>query len=117
MPRVRVRYFALLRELLGNTREEEYKIRDGTKLMDMLLKHIPERHRNVSARWKGRIFQTENGKIKFDENGTPYLSGYYLILINGRSYLSISEDGRHPGLTYKLKEGDQIAILPPVGGG
>ena len=117
MPRVRVRYFALLRELLGNTREEEYKIRDGTMLMDLLLKCIPERHRNVSVRWKGRIFQTENGKIKFDENGTPYLRGYYLILINGRSYLSISEDGRYPGLTYKLEAGDQIAILPPVGGG
>ena len=117
MPRVKVRYFASLRELLGNTREEEYEVKDGTMLMDLLLKRIPERHRNASRRWKERIFETEGDGIKSDKDGTPSLGGYYLILINGRSYRSISEDGRHPGLTYKLKDRDEIAILPPVGGG
>ncbi|MFQ5758128.1 MAG: MoaD/ThiS family protein [Candidatus Bathyarchaeia archaeon] len=117
MPRVKVRYFALLRELLGNTREEEYEVRNGTMLMDLLLEYIPKRHRNASTRWKERIFQTERGKIKIDKDGTPSLKGYYLILINGISHRSISEDGRHPGLRYKLKDGDEIAILPPVGGG
>ena len=117
MPRVKVRYFASLRELLGNTREEEYEVRDGTMLMELLLEYIPERHRNASRSWKERIFETEKDGIKFDKEGTPSLSGYYLILINGRSYLSISEDERHPGLRYTLKDGDEIAILPPVGGG
>ena len=117
MPRVTVRHFASLRELLGNTREEEYEVEDGTSLMDLLLKLVPERHRNASRRWKERIFETERDRIKFDKDGTPCLRGYHLILINGRSYRSISEDGRHLGLRYKLKDGDEIAILPPVGGG
>ncbi len=117
MLRVKVRYFALLRELLGNTREEEYKIRDGTMLVDLLLKYISERHRNVSGRWKEVIFETERDGIKLVRDGTPSLKGYYLILINGSSYRSITEDGRHPGLRYKLKDGDEVAILPPVGGG
>ena len=117
MPRVKVRYFASLRELLGNTREEEYKVEDGTVLMDLLLNRIPERHRNASRSWKEWIFETEGAGIKFDKDGAPSLTGYYLILINGRSYRSISEDGRHFGLRYKLKDGDEIAILPPVGGG
>ena len=116
MPRVKVKYFASLRELLSDTREEEYQVRDGTMLMDLLLKHIPERHRNVSRRWKERVFETERGKIKLDKDGTPVLR-YYLILINGRSYRLISEDGRRPGLRYKLKDGGDIAIFPPVGGG
>ncbi len=117
MPRVKVKYFALLRELLRNTREEEYKVKEGSMLIDLLLKRIPERHRNASKSWKEGIFETEKDKIKLDKDGTPSLKGYYLILINGRSYRSISEDGRQPGLRYKLKDGDEIAILPPVGGG
>lgn len=116
MPTVKVRYFALLRELLDNTKEENYDVKDETMLMDLLLKHIPERHWTVSAKWKERIFDTERDGIKVDKDGTPVLS-YYLILINGRSYSSISEDGRRRGLRYKLKNGDDIAILPPVGGG
>jgi molybdopterin converting factor small subunit len=117
MQRVKVRYFALLRELLDNTKEEEYKVKDGTMLKDLLLDYIPRRHSNASKRWKARIFETERGRIKLDKDGTPSLKGYYLILINGRSYRSILEDGRHPGLRYKLKDEDEIAILPPVGGG
>lgn len=116
LPKVKARHFASLRELLGNTREEEYEVKDGTMLMDLLLKYIPGRHSNVSKSWKERIFETETHEIKFGKDGTPVLS-FYLILINGRSYNSISEDGRRPGLRYKLKDGDEIAILPPVGGG
>ena len=117
MPSVQVKYFASLRELLSNTREEEYKVKDRTMLIDLLLKRIPERHQNASRSWKEGIFKTENGRIKLDKDGTPSLRGYYLILINGRSYRSIVEDGRQLGLRYKLKDGDEIAILPPVGGG
>lgn len=116
MPQVKVRHFASLRELLGDAREEEYVVTDGTMLMDLLLKHIPERHRKFSRHWRKELFEMEKGKIKFDKDGTPVLS-YDLILVNRRSYRLISEDGRHPGLRYKLKDGDDIAILPPVGGG
>ena len=114
---VKVRYFALLRELLNNTRDETYNVKDGTTLMDLILKHIPERHRNASRRWKERLFETEEGEIKINKDGKPVMRRYYLILVNGRPYRSILEDGTRPGLRYKLKDGDEIAILPPVGGG
>lgn len=114
--KVKVRFFASLRELLGNIREEEYEVKDGTTLMDLLLQYIPRRHSNVSKSWKEWIFETERHEVKFDKDGTPVLS-YYLILVNGRSYNSISEDERRPGLRYKLKDGDEVAVLPPVGGG
>jgi len=114
--KVNVRFFASLRELLGNIREEEYEVKDGTTLADLLLQYIPGRHSNISKSWKEWIFETEKNEIKFDKDGIPVLT-YYLILVNGRSYNSISEDERHPRLRYKLKDGDEIAILPPVGGG
>ncbi len=85
--------------------------------MDLLLKCIPARHPDASRRWKERVFDTENGEVKFNEDGTPSLRGAYHILINGRSYLVAEDDERCPGLEYRLKAGDEIAILPPVGGG
>ncbi|UCG44536.1 MAG: MoaD/ThiS family protein [Candidatus Bathyarchaeota archaeon] len=114
--RVNLRLFASLRELLGNIREEEYEVEEGTTLKDLLLSHVPQRHSNITKNWKEWIFETDGHKVKFDEQGSPVLS-YYLILVNGKSINSISEDGKHPGLAYQLKEGDDLAILPPVGGG
>ena len=113
MPTVKVRYFAVLRELLGNTREEKYDNKNGTTLVDLLLNHIPERHRKVSKKWKERIFEMDKGEIRFDKQGIPVLSEYYLILVNGRHFNLISKRG----LMYKLKDGDVIAVLPPVSGG
>jgi MoaD family protein len=117
LARIKVRYFALLRELLGDTKEEEYEIMDGTTLLDLLLGEIGKRHPKSASQWKEHVFQTEEGEVALDRDGIPSLRGYYLILVNGKSYLSISEDGRQHGLGYKLRDGDEIAILPPVGGG
>ena len=117
MPKIKVRYFAVLRELLGDIKEEEYEIGKRTTLMELLLEHIPQRHPNASSPWKERLFQTERGKITFENDATPSLKGYYLILVNGKPHRSISEDGKHVGLMYTLNDGDEIAILPPVGGG
>ena len=98
-------------------KEEEYKVKDGTTLLDLLLRGIGKRHPKSAFQWKEHLFQTEKGKVTLNKNGTPFLRGYYLILVNGKSYLSISEDGTQHGLGYKLKDGDEVAILPPVGGG
>jgi MoaD family protein len=117
MPTVKVKYFAFLRELLNNVREEEYKVTNGTTLIDLILNYIPQRHLSVSGKWKGKIFETKGHKVKLDDTGAPSLREYYLILINGRQFSSISQDGIDPGFRYRLKDGDEIAILPPVGGG
>lgn len=116
MPSVKARYFLGFRELL-NAKEEEYRIEDGTTLVDLLLEHIPKRHWRSSEGWKKRLFEVDGGDIKFNEDGTPVLKGYYMILVNGRSYAFVSQGGETPGLKYELKDGDVIAILPPVGGG
>jgi molybdopterin converting factor small subunit len=117
MPTVKVKYFAFLRELLDNVREEEYEVANGVTLMDLILNYIPQRHLDVSRKWKEKIFETKRHKVKLDDTGTPRLRGYYLVLINGRQFSSISQGGRHRGFRYRLKDRDEIAILPPVGGG
>jgi len=45
----------------------------------------------------------------FDELGDVH--GHLQILVNGQSITTMR------GLKTQLKEGDQVAILPPVGGG
>jgi len=117
VPKIKVRYFAVLRELLGDIKEEEYEIGKGTALMELLLEYIPQRHPGASSLWKEHLFQTEKGEITFEKDATPSLKGYYLVLVNGKPHRSIFEDGKPVGLWYKLNDGDEIAILPPVGGG
>jgi len=105
MPAVKVRYFGRLRELL-NVKREEYTVEDGATLTDLLLKYIPQRHSEVSKTWTETIFRTVRGQTVLDKDGTPLLKNY-LVMIKGKS----------PGLSYKLKDGDEVAVLPPFGGG
>ncbi len=102
---VKVKYFGRLRELL-DVKEELYEVEDGTNLANLLFNHVPERHPDVSEEWRGEIFRMVKGKVVFEDDGLPILKNYY-ILVNGRS----------SNLDYRLRDGDEVAILPPVGGG
>jgi MoaD family protein len=102
---VKVRYFGKLRELLG-VKNEEYAVEKGTTLTDLLMTCISERHSAVSKIWVETIFRTIKGEIAQDKSGVPVL-GNYLVLVNGKS----------AELKKKLKEGDEVAIMPPFGGG
>ena len=93
--RVKVKYFASLREVLG-IGEEEYEVDEGTKLIDLLLNRIPERHRYAAEIWRERI----RGLLKGEAAG-------YIVIVNG--------DRARPD--QELKDGDLVAVLPPVGGG
>ncbi|MEM3715564.1 MAG: MoaD family protein [Candidatus Bathyarchaeia archaeon] len=104
MAKVKVKYFGRLRELMG-IKEEEYEVEDAT-LADLLLNHIPNRHSEVADEWRQSIFITIKGEVAVSRDGAPALKNYF-VLIGGRS----------PEITYKLKDGDEVAILPPVGGG
>jgi molybdopterin converting factor small subunit len=105
MTTIQVRYFGKLRELLG-AKKEEYTVEEGTTLANLLLSHIPERHSDVSKAWVETLFRTVRGEMAQDKSGVPAL-GDYLVLTNGKS-VDLSE---------RLKEGDDVAVMPPFGGG
>lgn len=92
---VTVKFFTTLREIVGK-KEEKIELSRATTL-DSLLRVLSQRY--------GKEF---NDYI-YDELGN--VRGHLQFLVNGRSVTTLR------GLKTKLKGGDQIAILPPVGGG
>lgn len=94
--KVKVRYFTTLREL-ARGREEELELKDGSILVELIervaSKYGEEAFNYLYVRTTGRI----DPSIQF--------------LING-----VSAHGLHD-LETKLKGGDVVAIIPPVGGG
>ena len=100
-----MRYFGKLREQLG-VKAEEYEVKEGTTLEEILLIYVPQRHKQSSDIWIETVFRTVRGKIARSKDGTPVLKNQ-LIIIGGKS----------PRLRDKLKEGDEVAIMPPFGGG
>ena len=91
---VKVRFFASLRELIGK-REESVELKEGTNLAT-LLKEVSERLENAS-----RGIYNEKGNINESLQ----------FLVNGVDVNSLS------GVETLLRNGDVIAIIPPVGGG
>jgi molybdopterin converting factor small subunit len=102
---VYVRYFGKLRELLG-VRKEEYAVDERTSLMDLLVNRIPQKHPGVFEAWTRNLFRTVKGELAQNKDGVPVL-GNYLITLNGKS----------ASLREKMKEGDEVAVMPPFGGG
>ena len=49
---------------------------------------------------------TVRDEVAISKDGLPILKNY-IVLVNGRNV----------ELTYRLENGDEVAILPPVGGG
>ena len=92
---VHVRFFTTLREITGK-KEEQIQL-PGSATLKALLRQLSKKY--------GREFQD----YTYDELGNVH--GHLQFLINGKNTLTAW------GLKTKLKDGDQIAILPPVGGG
>jgi len=90
-----VKYFASIRELFGVS-EEEYEVERGVKLADLLLNHIPSRHAHVAEVWRDKV----EGFMRGGEAS-------YIVIVNGD----------RARLDQELKDGDIVAVLPPVGGG
>jgi len=95
--RIKVRYFTTLRELSGCA-EEELEIEEGATLANIITvitsKYGKKAHDYLYSRG-------ENSKID------PSI--YFLI--NGMNSKIFS------GINAKLKDGDIVAIIPPIGGG
>ncbi len=94
--KVSVRLFTTLRELAGRGEEPvEFSAKNIT-LKDVL---------EALATKHGKAFR----EYLYDEEGK--IREHLQLLVNGKSV------GLLEGMKTRLKEGDQVAIVPPVGGG
>jgi molybdopterin synthase sulfur carrier subunit len=95
---VKVRFFTSLREIIG-AREETLNFPEGEKVtVDVVLKALAEKC--------GTLFQDY-----VYNSGTTEPKGFLQFLVNGNSTSTLN------GLQTELRDGDVLAILPPVGGG
>lgn len=90
-----MKFFTALREVVGK-KEEAFEFSRGTTFKE-LLKHLSENY--------GQAFR----EYIYNDKGRP--KGHLEFLINGKSITTLK------GFETKLKDGDKIAIIPPVGGG
>jgi len=93
--RVTVKFFTTLREITGR-REEEIKSSSDLTVGEVL-KQLSKEH---GSRFINYVYD-ETGKVR----------SYLQFLVNGRSITTMQ------GFKTKLREGDSVAIIPPVGGG
>lgn len=105
MLKVIIRYFGKLREIL-ETECEEYNVKDNTKLGDLLLHFIPQKHKLAADIWQEKIFMMSDGFPLLNSDGAPILRNF-LVLIDGKSL----------PMNHKLENGEEIIIMPPFGGG
>ena len=91
-----IRFFTTLREITGK-REEHLEVETSHLRVKDVLDQLAEMH--------GREFK----EYVYSEEGN--VRDYLQLLVNGKSVRSMDQ------LDTLLKEGDQLAIVPPVGGG
>ena len=96
--KISVRFFTSFRELVGK-REESLEFSEDSKVtLDEALRLLSSKHGKSFVDY---VYDPSTCKVK----------GFLQFLINGKSAASLG------GLQTQLKDGDVLAILPPVGGG
>ena len=95
--KITVKSFLTLRQVMGNQAEFEMEIGDITigDLLDQLCDRFGERLAAL-------IFDRDRDAV----------SHLLRVLVNGRHYSTLPDR-----LNTKLKEGDEVALFPPVAGG
>lgn len=95
---VKVRFFTSLREIVNKREQTLTFAEEGKVTIDLVLKTLSQKYGTPFTEY------VYNGKT-----GQP--KGFLQFLINGTSTSTLN------GLETELKDGDVLAILPPVGGG
>jgi molybdopterin synthase sulfur carrier subunit len=93
---ITVRLFTTLREISGKRHVVMSFEKDSVTIMSVLVR-------------LAELFGKDFKDYLFDEKGA--VRGHLSILINGKGI------GRLEAFKTELNEGDQVAIVPPVGGG
>jgi molybdopterin synthase sulfur carrier subunit len=94
---VKIRFFTSLREIVGKREETLMFSQVESITINLALKMLSEKY--------GEQFN----EYLYSSKGQP--KGFLQFLINGTSASTLK------GLETQLKDGDVLAILPPVGGG
>jgi len=95
---LKIRFFTNLREIV-NKREETLTFTGGEKVtVDLVLKMLSQKYGTPFTEY---VYDGKTGQPK----------NFLQFLINGTSTSTLN------GLETELKNGDVLAILPPVGGG
>jgi sulfur-carrier protein len=95
---VSIRFFTSLREITGK-REETLSFQEGERItVNVVLKTLKEAY---GKKFTEYVYDAETEQVR----------SFLHLLINGRSASTMN------GLQTIVKDGDVLAILPPVGGG
>ncbi len=98
MLEVKVRFFTSLREIVDK-REETLTFAGDVKItVDLVLKTLSQKYGNPFTEY---VYDGKTGRPK----------SFLQFLVNGISTSTLN------GLEAELRDGDVLAILPPVGGG
>ena len=94
--KVTIKFFTTLREMTGK-REDEIEVSDTFLTVKGLLNRLSEKY---GPKFVDYVYE-EEGKAR----------SYLQFLINGKSITTLQ------GFETRLRDGDKVAIIPPVGGG
>ena len=96
--RVSVRFFTSLREIVEK-KEEPLEFPDNDIItVDKVLANLSQRY---GSKFVDYVYDAKTRQVR----------GFLQFLVNGKSASTLK------GLQTELKDGDVLAILPPVGGG